>query len=64
VDAHHAQAKAAGARITQELEGKFYGDRTYGAEDPEGHEWYFGTHVRDVPTEEMKVAATSGAAGS
>ena len=53
VDAHHEHAKAAGAKITRELEDQFYGDRTYGAEDPEGHSWYFATHVRDVPPEEM-----------
>ena len=53
VDAHYAQAKAAGAKITRELEDQFYGDRTYGAEDLEGHFWYFATHVKDVPPEEM-----------
>ena len=48
VDAHHARAKAAGAKIHAELEDKFYGDRSYSLEDPEGHLWYFTTHVRDV----------------
>jgi uncharacterized glyoxalase superfamily protein PhnB len=42
IDAHFTQAKAAGARITRELENKHYGDRTYGCEDLEGHPWYFG----------------------
>jgi len=37
VDAHYEQAKAAGAKITKELEDQFYGDRTYGADDLEGH---------------------------
>jgi uncharacterized glyoxalase superfamily protein PhnB len=60
VDAHYEQAKAAGAKITREPEDQFYGDRNYGVEDPEGHEWYFGTHVRDVSPEEMQ-AATAGA---
>ena len=32
-----------------------YGDRRYGAEDPEGHHWYFGQHVRDVALEDMKL---------
>jgi len=53
VDAHHARAKAAGANILAEPEDQFYGDRTYRVEDPEGHQWYFHTHVRDVPPEEM-----------
>ncbi len=54
VDAHHARAKAAGAKILQEPEDQFYGDRTYRVEDPEGHHWSFHKHVRDVPPEEMK----------
>ncbi len=60
VDAHFEQAKAAGAKITRELEDQFYGDRTYGAEDPEGHAWYFATHVKDVSPEEMQAAEQSG----
>lgn len=54
VDAHYEQAKAGGAKITRELEDQFYGDRTYGAEDLEGHAWYFATHVKDVSPEEMQ----------
>jgi PhnB protein len=60
VDAHYDRAKTAGAKITREPEDQFYGDRNYGVEDPEGHEWFFGTHVRDVSPEEMQ-AATAGA---
>jgi PhnB protein len=60
VDAHYSQAKEAGATITRAPEDQFYGDRNYGVEDPEGHEWYFGTHVRDVSPEELE-AATAGA---
>ncbi|MHC4548179.1 MAG: VOC family protein [Planctomycetota bacterium] len=54
VDAHCVHAKAAGAEILAEPEDQFYGDRTYRARDPEGHEWYFHTHVRDVPPEELQ----------
>ena len=54
VDAHHARAKAAGAKIIAEPEDQFYGDRTYRVEDPEGHHWSFHTHVRDVAPEDMK----------
>ena len=54
VDAHYARAKAAGAKILAEPEDQFYGDRTYRVEDPEGHQWAFHKHVRDVPPEEMK----------
>lgn len=54
VDAHHEGAKAAGARILRDPEDQFYGDRTYGAEDPEGHHWSFAQHVRDVTLEDMQ----------
>ena len=52
--ASFARAKETGATILREPEGQFYGDRNYGAADPEGHEWYFATHVRDVTEEEMQ----------
>ena len=54
VDAHCARAKKAGAKIINEPEDQFYGDRRYGAEDPEGHHWFFATHVRDVAPEDLK----------
>lgn len=54
VDAHYAQALAAGATILAELEDKFYGDRMYSAADCEGHQWHFATHVRDVAPEDLK----------
>jgi uncharacterized glyoxalase superfamily protein PhnB len=53
VDRHCETATAAGAKIILELADQFYGDRTYGAEDPEGHQWSFGQHVRDVAPEDM-----------
>ena len=53
VDAHHAQAKAAGAQVDAEPEDQFYGDRSYRAVDLEGHHWFFATHVRDVAPEDM-----------
>ena len=43
-DAHFAQAKAAGAEITMELTDLDYGSRDYGAKDPEGNVWSFGTY--------------------
>jgi uncharacterized glyoxalase superfamily protein PhnB len=43
-DAHYARAKAAGATITRELEDQDYGSRDYGAKDPEGNSWSFGTY--------------------
>jgi len=44
IDAHYDRARAAGAEITYELTDQPYGSREYGARDPEGHHWYFGTY--------------------
>jgi PhnB protein len=59
VDAHYARAKQAGATIAREPEDQFYGDRNYIAHDPEGHEWYFGTHVREMSEDEMQSAGVA-----
>jgi len=57
LDAHCAQARAAGARITDEPADQFYGARTYRAMDPEGHIWNFSQAVRVVSDEEMEAAS-------
>lgn len=62
VDKHFARAKKAGAKILNKLEDTFYGDRRYGALDPEGHQWYFAQHIRDVSDEEMQAAMKKGEA--
>lgn len=51
VEAHLAQARAAGAVITDELAVHDYGeeywaDRAYGATDPGGHRWWFSQRIR------------------
>ena len=51
VDAHHAHALEAGANMTRAPEDQPYGDRLYAAVDPGGHQWFFATHIRDVPPE-------------
>lgn len=43
-DAHHAQAKAAGAEIVIPLVTQDYGGRDYTCRDTEGHIWTFGTY--------------------
>ena len=53
VDRHHEAARAAGATILREPADQFYGDRTYGVEDPQGHQWSFAQHVRDVGPEDI-----------
>jgi PhnB protein len=52
VDAHYERAKAAGAEIQEEPADQEYGDRRYGARDPEGHLWWFAAPVREVSPEE------------
>ena len=54
VEAHCAQAVAAGARVTYALADNDYGpeywtDRSYGCLDPDGHLWWFSQRLRDPP---------------
>jgi PhnB protein len=51
VDKHFEQAKEAGATILSQPEDQTYGERTYSAEDPEGHRWTFAQHTQDVDPE-------------
>ena len=53
VDAHFERARAAGVEILEEPESQAFGDRTYLARDPEGHEWYFAQHLRDVDVDDL-----------
>ena|SRR5882672_8200530 len=46
VDKHYERARRAGAAILEEPTDTFYGDRRYGAADPEGHQWYFAQEIR------------------
>jgi len=41
VDSHYERAKAAGAQVEGAPEDQPYGVRSYGALDPEGHQWWF-----------------------
>src|SRR5881396_3187820 len=56
VDGVVAKAVAAGARITMPIADMFWGDRYGQLEDPFGHRWSVGTHVRDVSPQEMQKA--------
>ena len=44
-DAHCARARQAGAEIIEDPADQPYGDRRYGACDPEGHHWYFASRL-------------------
>jgi uncharacterized glyoxalase superfamily protein PhnB len=43
-DGHYERARTAGAEIVRELTDQPYGSREYGARDPEGNLWSFGTY--------------------
>ena len=55
-DASFDQAVRAGAKVTMPLDDMFWGDRYGKLEDPFGHQWSIGTHIRDVSPEEMQKA--------
>ena len=55
-DAFVARAQKAGAKVTMPVADMFWGDRYGTIEDPFGHHWSVGTHVRDVSPEEMVAA--------
>src|SRR5262245_15981713 len=46
VDRHFERARKAGAKILEEPANQSYGHRRYGAEDPEGHQWYFAQEIK------------------
>jgi PhnB protein len=52
-DATYRRALEAGATSVMEPANQFYGDRNAGVKDPTGNQWWIGTHVEDVPPEEM-----------
>ena len=59
VDAVAERAVAAGAKLLEPLEDKFYGDRMGKLEDPFGHIWAIATHMEDVSPEEMQKRAAA-----
>lgn len=52
-DALYRQALTAGATSVQEPQDMFYGDRNAGVRDPFGNQWWIGTHIEDVPPDEV-----------
>jgi PhnB protein len=53
VDATFERALKAGATEKRPVENQFYGDRSGQFEDPFGHRWNVGSHIEDVPEDEM-----------
>ena len=52
-DAVFNRAVEAGGKVRRPLTNQFYGDRSGTIEDPFGHCWTIGTHVEDVPPDEL-----------
>jgi len=56
-EAVFAQAVSAGATVRQPLQEMFWGALHGQVEDPFGHRWNIGQHLRDVPHDEIVAAA-------
>lgn len=61
-DRCYNQAIKAGAESVMAPANQFYGDRNAGVKDACGNQWFFATHVEDVPPKEMarRMAAAKG----
>ena len=57
VDAVIQQAVTAGAKMINQAEDKFYGDRSGMIEDPYGITWCISTHVQDLSADEVNERA-------
>ena len=57
LDAHCERARTAGARITQDPQAQFYGERTYRVVDPEGHVWNFAQPAAPLTLADMEAAS-------
>jgi PhnB protein len=53
-DATYQSAIDAGATSLMEPADQFYGDRNAGVQDAWGNIWWIGTHVEDMPREELE----------
>lgn len=51
-DAHFERTRSSGAKVLAAPADAVFGERQYAVEDPEGHQWFFSQHVRDVSPEE------------
>lgn len=56
-EAAFARAITAGATVRTPLADMFWGERHGQVEDPFGHRWNVGQHLRDVPHDEVVAAA-------
>lgn len=59
VDALFVRAMKAGASVLQEPGGTPFGQRRFGVEDPEGHQWYFAQAVKRKSSKRRARAASA-----
>jgi len=52
IEGQFRRAKAADARIVEDLNETIYGELQFGVEDLDGHHWLFSRHARDVDPKE------------
>jgi PhnB protein len=64
VDEVFHRATEAGAEPVSEPSDHFYGDRVATVDDPFGHRWNIGTHIEDVPLEDMERRAAEAMSGA
>jgi predicted enzyme related to lactoylglutathione lyase len=48
LEGHFQRARAAGAKLLEDLHQTEYGELQYAAEDLDGHHWLFSRHARDI----------------
>jgi len=60
VEGQLSRAKAAGARIVEDLNETMYGELQFGVEDLDGHHWLFSRHARDVDPQGWGAAVVTG----
>jgi PhnB protein len=64
VDETYKRALAAGGVSEREPANQFYGDRTATVRDSAGNKWGIGTHVEDVPPDELERRAKAAKPGA
>lgn len=62
VDKQHARAIAAGAKELMPPSDQFFGSKTSLLLDPDGHQWMFAQHKKEVSLDDMKKAALASGA--
>jgi predicted enzyme related to lactoylglutathione lyase len=61
LEAHFRRAKAAGAKLLEDLHETVYGELQYAAEDLDGHQWLFSRHARDLSPDEWGATVAQAA---